>query len=102
MTKKLKASQDDQMMNYYDTSQTFQRENVNFVVSTQKHIEDQSSNDELLLLENIDSSQRTLVIFKAKLILLYENDLDEAINIMRSVEDEYYVKMKIIFKMISN
>ncbi len=90
------------MMNYYDTSQTFQRENVNFVVSTQKHIEDQSSNDELLLLENIDSSQRTLVIFKAKLILLYENDLDEAINIMRSVEDEYYVKMKIIFKMISN
>ena len=89
-------------MNYYDTSQTFRRENVNFIISTQKHIEDQSSDDEFLLFENIDSSQRTFVTFKAKLILLYENDLDEAIDIMRSVEDKYYVKMKIIFKMISN
>jgi uncharacterized membrane protein len=68
----------------------------------QKHIEDQLSDDELLLLENINSSQRTLVIFKVKLILFYENDLNEAIDIMRSVEDEYYVKMKIIFRMISN
>ncbi len=102
MTKKLKASQDDQMMNYYNTSQTFRRENVNFIISTQKHTEDQSFDDEFLLLENINSSQRILVIFKAKLILLYENNLDEAIDIMKSVEDEYYVKMKIIFKMISN
>ena len=68
----------------------------------QKHIEDQSFNDDLLLLENINSFQRTLVIFKAKLILLYENDLNKVIDIMRSVEDEYYVKMKIIFKMISS
>jgi len=68
----------------------------------QKHIEDQSSDDEFLLFENINSLQHTLVIFKAKLILLYENDLDEAIDIMKSVEDEYYVMMKIIFKMISN
>jgi len=102
MTKKLKALQDDQTMNYYDTSQTFQRENVNFVVSTQKHTEDQSFNYEFLLFENIDSSQHILIIFKAKLILLYENDLDEVIDIMKSIEDEYYVKMKIIFKMISN
>jgi len=93
MTKKLKASQDDQMMNYYDIFQTFQRENINFIILMQKHIKDQSSDDEFLLLENIDSFQRILVIFKAKLILLYENDLDEAIDIMRSVEDEYYVKM---------
>jgi len=102
MTKKSKASQDDQTTNYYDTSQTFRRENVNFVISMQKHIEDQSSDDEFLLFENINSLQRTFVIFKAKLILLYENDLNEAIDIMRSVEDEYYVKTKIIFKMISN
>ncbi len=102
MTKKLKASQDDQMMNYYDTSQTFRRENVNFVVSTQKYTEDQSFNDEFLLFENINSSQCIFVNFKAKLILLYENNLDEMIDIMRSVEDEYYVKMKIIFKMILN
>jgi len=95
MTKKLKASQDDQTTNYYDTSQTFRRKNVNFIILMQKHIEDQLSDDELLLLENINSSQRTLVIFKVKLILFYENDLNEAIDIMRSVEDEYYVKMKI-------
>jgi len=102
MMKKLKASQDDQMMNYYDTFQTFQRENINFIVSTQKYIKDQLFNDEFLLFENINSSQRILVIFKAKLILFYENDLDETIDIMRSIEDEYYVKTKIIFKMISN
>jgi len=59
----------------------------------QKHIEDQSFNDEFLLFENIDSSQCIFIIFKAKLILFYENDLNEAINIMRSVKDEYYVKM---------
>ncbi len=100
--KKLKVSQDDQMMNYYDTSQTFQRKNVNFIISMQKHIENQSLNDEFLLFENINSFQCILIIFKAKLILLYENDLDEVIDIMRSIEDEYYVKMKIIFKMISN
>jgi len=68
----------------------------------QKHIENQSLNDEFLLFENINSFQCILIIFKAKLILLYENDLDEVIDIMRSIEDEYYVKMKIIFKMISN
>jgi len=102
MMKKLKVSQDDQMMNYYDTSQTFQRKNVNFIISMQKHIENQSLNDEFLLFENINSFQCILIIFKAKLILLYENDLDEVIDIMRSIEDEYYVKMKIIFKMISN
>ena len=90
------------MMNYYDTFQTFQRENINFIVSTQKYIKDQLFNDEFLLFENINSSQRILVIFKAKLILFYENDLDETIDIIRSVEDEYYVKTKIIFKMISN
>ncbi len=102
MTKKLKASQDDQTMNYYDTFQTFRRENVNFIVSTQKYIKDQSSDDEFLLFENIDSFQRIFVIFKAKLILLYENNFDEAIDIIKSVEDEYYVKMKIIFEMILN
>jgi len=68
----------------------------------QKHIEDQSSDNEFLLFKNINSLQRIFIIFKAKLILLYENDLDEVINIMRSIEDEYYVKMKIIFEMISN
>ncbi len=102
MTKKSKASQDDQTMNYYDTFQTFRRENVNFIVSTQKNIKDQSSDDEFLLFENIDSFQRIFVIFKAKLILLYENNFDKVIDIMKSVEDEYYVKMKIIFEMISN
>jgi len=36
----------------------------------------------------LDSSQRTSVIFKAKLILLYEIIFhDEALDIMRSVED---------------
>ncbi len=54
------------------------------------------------LSRNIDSSQRTSVIFKAKLILLHENDFDEALDIMRSVEDKYYVKTKIIFGIISN
>jgi len=102
MTKKLKVSQDDQTMNYYDTSQTFKHENVNFIVSMQKHTENQSSDDEFLLLENINSSQCILIIFKAKLILFYENDLNEAIDIIKSVEDKYYVKTKIIFEMISN
>ena len=89
-------------MNYYDTFQTFKCENVNFIISTQKHIEDQSFNDEFLLFENINSFQRIFIIFKAKLILFYENDLDKVIDIIRSVEDEYYVKTKIIFKMILN
>jgi len=100
--KKLKASQDDQTINYYDTSQTFRCKNVNFIVSMQKHIEDQSFNDEFLLFENINSFQRIFIIFKAKLILLYKNNLNEVIDIMRSVKDKYYVKTKIIFKMISN
>lgn len=51
----------------------------------------------------LDSSQRTSVIFKAKLILLYEIIFhDEALDIMRSVEDEYNVKTKTIFGIISN
>ncbi len=82
-------TKDNQMTNYYGTFQTFRRKNANFVASTQKYSRDQSSDDELLLSRNIDFSQRTSVIFKAKLILLYEIIFDEALDIMRSVEDEY-------------
>lgn len=88
-------TKDNQMTNYYDTFQTFRRKNANFVGSTQKHTRDQSFDDELLLSRNIDSSQRTSVIFKAKLVLLYEIIFDEALDIMRRVEDEYYVKTKL-------
>ncbi len=95
-------TKDNQMMNYYGTFQTFRRKNANFVGSTQKHTRDQSSDDKLLLSRNIDSSQRTSVIFKAKLVLLYEIIFDEALDIMRSVEDEYNVKTKTIFGIISN
>ncbi len=96
-------TKDNQMTNYYDTFQTFRRKNANFVGSTQKHTRDQSFDDELLLSRNIDSSQRTSVIFKAKLVLLYEIIFhDEALDIMRSVGDEYNVKTKTIFGIISN
>lgn len=35
-------------------------------------------------------------------LLLYENNFDKEFDIIRSVEEEYYVKTKIIFEIISN
>ncbi len=35
-------------------------------------------------------------------LLLYENNFDKELDIIRSVEEEYYVKTKIIFEIISN